>query len=258
MSGKPIVRGRIRQAVCRWCFDKVPLAILARDVASMGYLGLDLVDPAEWGILKEHGLICTMTPSHGLEKGLNKRANHAECVAKIKAGIEASAAAGFPNVICFSGNREPGLSDEEGIRNCVAAGKEVAGLAEEKGITICFELLNSKVDHPGYMCDHSAWGAEVVRRVGSERFKLLYDIYHMQVQEGDVIATIHKLAPLIAHYHTAGVPGRHEIDDKQELNYPPIMRAIVETGFTGYVAQEFVPRGDGMNALRDAAAICDV
>src|SRR5262249_3169542 len=144
VKNKSIVRGRIRQAVCRWCFDKVPLATLARDVAAMGYAGLDLVEPADWGILRDHGLVCTMARSHSPEKGLNKTANHAECVAKIRAGIEASAAAGFPNVICFSGNREAGLSDEEGILNCVAAGKEVAGLAEKKGVTICFELLNSK------------------------------------------------------------------------------------------------------------------
>jgi hydroxypyruvate isomerase len=251
-------RGRINQSVCAWCFKNVPLDLLARRAKALGLAGVDIVEPGQWDVLKKHGLICTMTPSHAIETGLNDPANHAQCLEKIRTAIELTAEAGFPNVICFSGNRRSGISDERGLRNCAAAVKKIVGLAEKRNVTICMELLNSKVNHGGYMCDCTEWGADLVGRVGSERFKLLYDIYHMQVQEGDVIATIKKHASAIGHYHTAGVPGRHEIDDRQELFYPAIMRAIAESGFTGYVAHEFIPERDLFKSLREAVSICSL
>jgi hydroxypyruvate isomerase len=250
--------GRIHQSVCAWCYKNTSLDVLARRAKAFGLAGIDLVEPGQWNILKKHGLICTMTPSHAIETGLNDRANHGQCLERIRAAIEVTADAGFPNVICFSGNRRARISDERGLRNCAVAVKKVVGLAEKRKVTVCMELLNSKVNHPGYMCDRTEWGADLVRRVGSERFKLLYDIYHMQVQEGDVISTIKKHASAIGHYHTAGVPGRHEIDATQELYYPAILRAIAGAGFTGYVAHEFIPTRESMAALRQAIAVCDV
>jgi hydroxypyruvate isomerase len=256
-DSKPL-RGRIRQSVCAWCFKEVSLDQLARRSRALGLAGIDLVEPAQWDTLKKHGLICTMTPSHPVEIGLNDSANHAHCLEKIRVAIELTADAGFPNVICFSGNRRPGISDQRGLRSCATALKKVLGLAEKRKVTLCMELLNSKINHPGYMCDHTEWGAELVRQVASERFKLLYDIYHMQVQEGDVISTIKKHAGAIGHYHTAGVPGRHEIDQSQELNYPAVLRAIRGSGFTGYVAHEFIPTRNPWAALREAISACDV
>jgi hydroxypyruvate isomerase len=255
---KIITHHRIRQSLCRWCFETLPLETLAREAAAIGYVGIDLVEPRDWPVLQAHGLICTMTPSHTIVKGLNNPAYHAECLASIRESIDATAAAGFPNVICFSGNREDHIPDHTGITHTADALKQIAAYAEQKGVTVCIELLNSKVDHPAYMCDRSDWGAAVLRRVGSERVKLLFDIYHAQVQEGDIIASIKKNADIIGHYHTAGVPGRHELDDTQELNYPAIMRAILATGYTGYVAQEFIPTRDPLESLRQAAHICDV
>jgi hydroxypyruvate isomerase len=258
---KPITKNRIRQSLCRWCFDAIPLDTLAQQAAAMGFQAIDLVEPADWPVLRRHGLVCSMTPTHALTRGLNDPANHPECLAKIHAAIDATAcpgAGGGGNVICFSGNRRPGLSDDQGLIHTAAAIRQVLPHAQEKNVTLCIELLNSKVDHPGYMCDHSAWGAALVAKFNSPHFKLLYDIYHMQVQEGDIIATIRRLHPLIAHYHTAGVPGRHELDASQELNYPAIMRTIAATGFQGYVAQEFVPTADPLTSLAQAAQICDV
>jgi hydroxypyruvate isomerase len=252
------MKSRINQSVCRWCFEKTPLDELARNAAAMGLKGIDLVVPEQWSTLKTHGLICTMTPSHAIEVGLNDPANHAQCLEKIRRAIDATAAAGFPNVICFSGNCRSALTDDDGQKNCATAIKQVVGYAEVKKVTLCMELLNAKLNHPDYMCRGSEWGAALVNRVGSPRFKLLYDIYHMQVQEGDVIATIRKHHQSIGHYHTAGVPGRHEIDESQELNYPAIMRAIAETGFTGYVAHEFIPARDPMTSLHQAISICGV
>ena len=251
------LKGRIRQSVCKWCYGAQPLDSFAAYCASIGIKSIELVEPHEWPILKKHGLICAMTPSHSIGKGLNRTDNHAECLAQIRASIEKTAEAGFPNVICFSGNRA-GMDDDEGMKHCAAAIKEVVGFAESKNVTICMELLNSKRDHKDYMCDRTAWGGALVRQVGSPNFRLLYDIYHMQVQEGDVIATLREYKDCIGHYHTAGVPGRNEIDESQELNYPAIMTAIAETGFTGYVGQEFVPKHDPLAALADAVKLCDV
>ncbi len=251
------LKGQVKQSVCKWCFGNQPLDEFARYCASIGLKSIELVEPPEWSVLKEHGLICAMTPSHGITRGLNRKENHAECLAQIRTSIEKTAEAGFPNVICFSGNRA-GMDDDEGLDNCEIAIKEIIGFAEQKNVTICMELLNSKRNHPDYMCDRTHWGGELVRRLGSDNFKLLYDIYHMQVQEGDVIDTIREYADCIGHYHTAGVPGRNEIDDTQELYYPAIMRAIVETGFDGYVGQEFIPRRDPLRSLAEGVRICDV
>jgi hydroxypyruvate isomerase len=254
----PLIRhGRINQAICPGVVGRGKLQSGLPRLAKMGIKGIDLLAPDQFGMLKGTGLICTMTRTHSLTKGLNRKENHAECLAKIREAIEATAEAGFPNVITFPGNRA-GMADDEGLKNCAVALKQVVGLAETKKVTICMELLNSKLNHKDYMCDHTAWGAELVKAVGSDRFRLLYDIYHMQVQEGDIIATIRKYKDCIGHYHTAGVPGRNEIDETQELYYPAIMRAIVETGYKGYVAHEYGPKRDPMTSLAKAIRICDV
>jgi hydroxypyruvate isomerase len=251
------VKGRIKQSVCKWCYGSIPMEEFAAYAAKIGLKAIELVGPSDWPILKKHGLVCSMSNSHGIAKGLNRKENHEECLAKIRKSIEETAEAGFPNVICFSGNRE-GMDDDEGMKNCEIAAKQIVGFAEKKKINLCIELLNSKRNHKDYMCDRTHWGAELVKRVGSPRFKLLYDIYHMQVQEGDIIATIQEYGEYFAHYHTGGVPGRNEIDDSQELNYPTIMKAIVKTGFDGYVAQEFIPKRDPLTSLAESVRICDV
>ena len=249
-----------RQSVSRWCFPDLSVSELARAARSIGLRSVELLDPEDWGAVEEHGLVCAMCngPST-IEEGFNRPANHEKLVPAFKERIRAVAAAGYPNVICFSGNRRPGLSDEEGLAHCARGLQQIMPVAEQEGVTVCMELLNSKIDHPGYMADHTRWGARLCERVGSERFKLLYDIYHMQIMEGDVIRTIRDHHDCIAHYHTAGVPGRHEIDDTQELNYPAIMRAIAETGFEGFVGQEFIPTAEQpLDSLREAYARCDV
>ncbi|NLW84596.1 MAG: TIM barrel protein [Phycisphaerae bacterium] len=250
-------KGRIKQSVCKWCYGNQPLETFAAYCASIGIQSIELAEPQEWPVLQKHGLICAMTPSHSIGKGLNRKENHAECLAQIRTSIEKTSEAGFPNIICFSGNRA-GMDDEEGLDNCAIALKEIVGFAEQKKVTICMELLNSKRNHRDYMCDRTHWGGALVRRVGSPNFRLLYDIYHMQVQEGDVIATIREYKDCIGHYHTAGVPGRNELDEGQELYYPAIMKAIVETGFTGYVGQEFVPKKDPLKSLAEAVQLCDI
>ena len=198
-----------------------------------------------------------MTNSHPIHPGLNKKKNHEKCLAMMRDAIEATSAAGFKNIICFSGNRE-GQDDEEGMKVCAEALKQVVGLAEQKKVTINMELLNSKVDHHDYMCDHTKWGVALVKMVGSDRFKLLYDIYHMQIMEGDVIRTIGANRAYYGHYHTGGNPGRHEIDDTQELNYPCIVKAILETGYKGFLGQEFIPVRDPLTSLAQGFRICDV
>ena len=250
--------GKLPQSVCQWCFKAWSIEELAENAQKIGLKGVDLVDPDAFETLKKHNLIGTMTKTHGITKGLNRKENWDECLGKIRKAIEATSAAGFRNVICFSGNRAK-QSDEDGLKNCTEGIKKVIGQFEKKGVTLCMELLNSKVNHHDYQCDNSNWGVELVKRVGSERFKLLYDIYHMQIMEGDVIATIRKNHQYYAHYHTGGVPGRHEIDETQELYWPAIMRAIVETGFKGFVAQEFIPAHKDMIAsLAQAVQTCDV
>jgi hydroxypyruvate isomerase len=234
----------------------MPLESLAQSARGLGLESIELLDPPDWPVLGKYGLTCAMANgTTTIPDGFNRRENHAQCVPAMIERIKACAAAGVPNVICFPGNRA-GLADEEGLANCATGLRQIVGTAEKVGVTVCMELLNSRVDHPDYMCDHTAWGVELCRRVGSERFKLLYDIYHMQIMEGDVIRTIQDNHRYIGHYHTAGVPGRHEIDDTQELYYPAIMRAIKASGFTGFVAQEFVPTRDPLTSLGAAVKLC--
>ncbi|MBC7844742.1 MAG: TIM barrel protein [Gemmatimonadaceae bacterium] len=250
--------GRIRQSVCRWCYQSIPLDTLARDVAAMGFKAIDLLSENEWATIKPFGLTCAVSngPST-IPIGFNRPDQHDRLVAESERLLPLVAAAGIPQMIVFSGNRA-GMSDAEGLANCAVGLMRIMPTAERLGVTVIMELLNSKVDHKDYMCDHTAWGAELVKRVGSARFKLLYDVYHMQIMEGDVIRTIRDNFAYINHYHTGGVPGRHEIDDSQELHYPTIMKAIADLGFTGYVAQEFIPVREPMVSLREAYALCNV
>ena len=254
----PAPPSKIRQSVCRWCYKEIPLETLASAARDIGLESVELLNPDEWPVVRAHGLTCAMANgTTTIRKGFNRLEQHAAYVPSMKERIKACADAGLPNVICFSGNRE-GMPDEQGLENCAAGVKQIVGTAEKHGVTVCMELLNSKRNHIDYMCDHTIWGVELVKRVGSERFKLLYDIYHMQIMEGDVITTVRDNAAFIAHYHTGGVPGRHEIDDTQELCYPAIMRAIAGTGFRGFVAQEFIPLNDPLVSLRAAVKLCSV
>ncbi len=250
-------KGRLQQSVCRWCYGKVPLDDLCTAAGKMGLVGIDLMTPADFPTLKKHGLICTMTTSHPLGDGLCDPKFHASALKAIHAAVEATAKEGWKNVICFSGNSR-GIDRETGMKNCVKALREVVPAAEKAGVILQMELLNSKVDHKDYMCDNSAWGVELVKRVGSGHFKLLYDIYHMQIMEGDVIRTIEANREHYGHYHTGGNPGRHEIDDTQELNYKRIARAIADLGFKGYVAHEFIPVRDPLASLGEAVTLCNV
>jgi len=252
-----VKNGRINQAASRWCYRKIGLDELCAAAAKMGLKGLDLLGPSDFPTLKKYGLVCTMTNTHGLSKGLNDKKNHAEFLDKIRTAIEATADNGYPNVITFPGNRR-GMPDDVGVENTVIALKQVVGLAEKKKVNICLEYLNSKVNHKDYMFDNMAWGVAVCKKVGSERVKILYDIYHAQIMEGDIIRTIQTYKEYIGHYHTGGNPGRNEIDETQELYYPAIMRAIVDTGYKGYVAHEFVPKRDPLTSLAEAIRICDV
>jgi len=247
-----------KHSVCRWCYPKINLEELSVGAKAVGISSIELLDPTEWPIVQKYGLTCAM--ANGVTKipdGFNRIENHAKYVPGMIERIKACAEAGIPNVICFSGNRK-GMGDEQGLENCVLGLKQIVAEAEKQKVTVCMELLNSKVNHKDYMCDHTLWGVELVKRVKSERFKLLYDIYHMQIMEGDIIHTIKTYYDYIAHYHTGGVPGRHEIDATQELNYPAIMRAIKETGYTGYVAQEFIPAKEPFSSLRQAVQTCTV
>jgi hydroxypyruvate isomerase len=249
-----VKKGRLNQSASRWCYGRLSLDQLCEAGAKMGLKGIDLLKPDDFPALKKHGLVCTMTSGGG---AVNDNTKRARAVASIRTAIEANAEHGFANVIAMAGNRN-GIPDDVGIDNAVAALKQVAGFAEKKKVNVCIEYLNSKVDHKGYMFDNMAWGVEVCTRVGSPNVKILYDIYHAQIMEGDIIRTIRTHKDLIGHYHTGGNPGRHEIDETQELYYPAIMRAIAETGFTGFVAHEFVPTGDPLTSLAQAVAICDV
>jgi hydroxypyruvate isomerase len=254
------VKGRINHSVCRWCYQDIPLDDLCKAAAKMGIASIELVGPDEWPTLKKHGLTSAMPWGAGLgiEKGFNDPQYHAELIKSYEEVIPKVAAAGFNKIICFSGNRN-GKSDEQGLENCAVGLKKLMPVAEKNKVTVVMELLNSKVNHKDYQCDHTAWGADLCERVGSQNFKLLYDIYHMQIMEGDVIATINKFQKYIAHYHTGGVPGRNEIDETQEIYYPAVMKAIVGTGYKGFVAQEFIPkRPDKLASLKQGVEICDV
>ncbi len=260
---------KINHSVCKWCYDKIPLEDLCIAGKEMGLKSIELLMPTDFATLQKHGLTCAMVTAPtattaagvklgGIERAFNRLEHHDTLVAVYEAHLKASAEVGAKQVICFSGNRD-GMSDEQGLENCAIGLKRLLPLAEKLGITLVMELLNSKVNHKDYQCDHTAWGVELCKRMGSENFKLLYDIYHMQIMEGDVIATIRENHSFISHYHTGGVPGRNEIDDSQELFYPAIMRAIVATGYTGYVGQEFIPkRGDKLASLKQGVDICTV
>ncbi len=259
-AGAAPLAGRIRQSVCRWCYKNIALDTLCQAAKRMGLQSVEILPLSDLPVLKQYGLISAMVTGvpGDIAKGLNRVENHEAIAAFFEKTIPLAAAAGCPNLICFSGNRQ-GMSDEQGLDNCAAGLKRFLALAEKSGGTVCMELLNSKVDHHDYMCDHTAWGVELCRRVASERFQLLYDIYHMQIMEGDVIRTIQTQHQYLGHYHTGGVPGGHEIDETQELYYPAIMNAILGTGFKGFVAQEFVPRGPNpLASLEKCVRICDV
>ncbi|HEV2971590.1 MAG TPA: TIM barrel protein [Pirellulales bacterium] len=258
-----IANGRINQSVIHWCFKPMPVETLAAGAARLGLKSLELVPPADWPTLKKLGLTCAISPGHGFVKGFAHKEEHDECVAILRKSIDATSDAGFPSVITFSGMRR-GISDDEGLANMVAGLKKIVGYAEARNVTLCLEMLNSRVNiemkgHPDYFCDKIEMAVEVCKRIGSPRMKVLFDIYHVQIMEGDIIARIKQYHEFIGHYHTAGVPGRNELDESQELFYPPIMRAIVETGYQGYVGQEFIPKKpDALASLAQAARLCDV
>lgn len=257
------LKGNIKHSVCRWTYNFLSLEEMCQTVKSMNFSAIDLVGPKEWNILKKHGVDSSMCNGAeiSLTEGWNDKQYHPTLIKNYTEHINLVADAGYKNLICFSGNRK-GMDDETGMKNCVEGLKQIMPLAEKRGVVLQMELFNSKVNHPDYMCDKSAWGVELCKRLGSPNFKLLYDIYHMQINEGDVIRTITDNHQYFGHYHTAGVPGRHEIDESQELYYPAIMNAIVKTGYKGYVAQEFIPTGKDnpskIAALKKAIAICDV
>lgn len=266
------VAGEIRHSACKWCYRDISLEELCVAGKEFNLEAIDLLDPVDFPVLKKHGMHCPMVsyPSAEVEiggvrkkvgsipHGFNRPEHHDTLVALYEERIRECAEAGFSNLICFSGNRD-GMDDGEGLENCAAGLRRLLPACEKHGVTLTMELLNSKVNHKDYMCDRSEWGVALCDKLGSERFKLLYDIYHMQIMEGDIIATIRARHAYFSHYHTGGVPGRAEIDDTQELHYPAIMRAIVETGYAGWVAQEFIPkRKDKIASLRQAVDICSV
>ncbi|MGI8746124.1 MAG: hydroxypyruvate isomerase family protein [Bryobacteraceae bacterium] len=256
--GRASPAGRLKQSAARWCYRKMSLEDLCRHAAQIGLSGIDLVNHDEWPVLRRNGLVPAMTPGAGtIREGWNRTEDHDKLEREMRENIDRAAAAQVPNVITLSGNRR-GLSDDQGKDNCVAGLNRVKKMAEDKGVTICLELLNSKVDHKDYQCDHTAWGIDVVQRVDSPRVKLLYDIYHMQIMEGDIIRTIRENIQYIAHFHTGGVPGRHELDNTQELNWRAIATAIADLNFQGFFAHEFVPARDPMQSLAEAVKTCTV
>jgi hydroxypyruvate isomerase len=252
-------KGRIRQSVCQWCYRGMTIDELAQAAAKLGLQGVDLLQPDDYEIPRRYGLVCSMGYAGGgdIKSALNRVENHAAIEQAFRTNIPRAAKAGVPNVITFSGNRA-GLSDEEGARNTILGLNRVKKIAEDNGVTICLELLNSKRDHHDYMCDHTVWGVRVVQEVNSPNVKLLYDIYHMQIMEGDLIETIRQNIQWIGHFHTGGVPGRHELDNTQEIQWEAVMRAIADSGFRGYVAHEFIPTKEPLTSLKAAADLCDV
>lgn len=257
------LKGNINHVVCQWTYAFMPLEELCILAKEIGLKAIDLIGPKDWPMLKKYGLDSSMCNGAeiSLVTGWNDPQYHKQLIESYTNHIDLVADAGYKNLICFSGNRN-GMDDETGLNNCVKGLKQILSQAEKRGVVIQMELFNSKVDHPDYMCDKSSWGVELCKSLGSDHFKLLYDIYHMQISEGDIIRTIQDNHQYFGHYHTAGVPGRHEIDQTQELNYPAIMQAIVDSGYRGYVAQEFIPTGksseEKIGALKKAIEICDV
>jgi hydroxypyruvate isomerase len=256
-ADKPQTKGRIKQSVCRWCYGGIKLEKLAEEAKKIGYQSIELLTIDEYKQVKPFGLTCAMLGRVSIADGLNRKQFHEGIEKALRTNIEFAAAEKIPNVICMAGNRR-GMDDDEGMKNCLAGLKRVLGFAEEKKVTICMEGLNSKIDHKDYMYDRTKWGVELCRKLGSPRFKPLYDIYHMQIMEGDIIRTIRDNREHLGHFHTGGNPGRHEIDDTQELNYPAIVRAILDTGYQGFLGQEFIPRRDPLQSLMQGFRICDV
>ena len=254
--------GRINQSVVSWCFNPMKVETLARAAVKMGIKSVELVPAKYWPMLKKLGLACAITSSHGFRTGFAHKEEQAACIDVLRKRIDETAAAGFTSVITFSGFRK-GLSTEDAIDNMVSGFKKIVGYAEKKKVDLCLEMLNSRVDvkmkgHPGYMCDKIEYALEVCKRVGSPRMKMLFDIYHVQIMQGDVIVRLRECKDYIGHYHTAGVPGRAELDDEQELHYTGIMKAIADTGYKGYVGQEFIPKRDPLKSLNEAVKLCDV
>ena len=253
-------RGRIKQTLCLSVFSGLKLDLDGKcaEAARLGAVGIDLVGPKDFPVLKKHGLLPTMLPGgSGIKDGVNDKKNHTEIDKRMREAITAAAEAGAPNVIVLSGGRA-GLTDEEGLENSALFLNNIKAMAEDKGVTLCMELLNSKVNHPGYMCDHTAWGVKLCQRVNSPRFKLLYDIYHMQIMEGDIIRTIKQNLQYLGHFHTAGNPGRHEFDDSQEMNYTGICKAIADAGYQGYLAHEYSPTKEPLETLDKMMRLCEV
>lgn len=252
--------GRINHSVCRWCYQDIPLEEFAKACAEMGITAIDLLKPSEWDIVEKEGLVCSMATDEfaSIPEGFNDPANHQKLQEAYRGLIKKASEHNIKNVICFSGNRN-GMDEDTGIKNCVEGLTPLLEFAEDLEVNLVMELLNSKVDHADYMCDHTEWGVALAKALNRPNFKLLYDIYHMQIMEGDVIRTIRDNHQYINHYHTGGVPGRNEINDSQELNYPAIMEAIYATGFDGFVAQEFIPTyDDKLSALKEGISICDI
>jgi len=254
------LKHNVNHSVCKWCYKDIPLEEFCSACTKIGLQSVELLEVKDFPTLRKHDLVCAMVSGvpGGISSGLNRTENHDKIFEFFQTTLPIVAEHKYPNIICFSGNRK-GMSDEQGLENCAIGLKRIAPLAEKHKVTVCMELLNSKRNHKDYMCDHTAWGAELVKRVGSERFKLLYDIYHMQIMEGDLVDTIKENHQYIGHYHTGGVPGRGEIDDSQEIRYPLVIQAILQTGYKGFVAQEFVPkRSDALASLKQGVEICDV
>jgi len=258
-----VAKGRLNQSIAYWCFSPHwNLEKMCRVARQLGCKSIELVEPKDWPTLKKYGLVCALAGSHWFEKGMNNPAYQQECLAKMRRAIDDCAEFGFPNVITFTGLAED-ISPDKGLKNCVAGYKKIIGYAEKKKVNICLEILNSRVPVdmvgvPGYQGDHTDYCMDIVRQVGSPRMKLLFDIFHVQIMDGDIISRIRQYKDYIGHYHTAGNPGRHELDDTQEINYRPIMQAIAETGFTGYIAHEFIPTRDPLDGLSEAVAVCGV
>jgi hydroxypyruvate isomerase len=258
-TGPAVTKGRLKQSVSRWCYSKIAMPDFCKAVKDMGLTAIDLLEEADWAVVRDFGLVCSMGYAGGgsIRDGLNVRANHDAIVKNFEEKIPKAAQLKVPNVITFFGNRK-GMSDAEATTNCVDGLNRVKKIGEDAGVTICVELLNSKVDHKDYQGDHTAFGVEIVKAVNSPRVKLLYDAYHMQIMEGDLIRTLRTNKEWIAHVHTGGVPGRHELDETQEVNWKAVATALADLGFQGYMAHEFVPTRDPLTSLREAVALCDV
>jgi hydroxypyruvate isomerase len=264
LPNRVVTHGRIKQSIVHWCYNQTwDVPGLIPVAKALGCESVELIDPKFWPLLKEHDLVCAIASSHGFVKGFNNPDHWAECLKILRERIDQCAAFGFPSVISFTGMREK-IPDEVGLKNCVAGFKQIVGYAEEKQVTICLEMLNSRDDshpmkgHPGYQGDHTEYCIDILKQVGSPRLKLLFDVYHVQIMDGDVIRRIRQHHDFIGHVHTAGNPGRGELDETQEINYPAVMKALVDVGYKGYVGQEFIPTRDALAGLRQAIQLCDV